>query len=103
MLVPDLYDFLMHFSFVRYVVDAMKAWNEAHATFTQTPRTSKYEALFSKKIISAKDPKVPGHEWSTLFHFLQVGLVQQTFKKEKKNDEDEEEKRTSVEPIFKLY
>eukprot|EP00268_Persea_americana_P041270 TRINITY_DN4109_c0_g1_i8.p1 TRINITY_DN4109_c0_g1~~TRINITY_DN4109_c0_g1_i8.p1 ORF type:complete len:294 (+),score=35.91 TRINITY_DN4109_c0_g1_i8:167-1048(+) len=27
-----------------YVVDAMKAWNEAHATFTQTPRTSKQTA-----------------------------------------------------------
>lgn len=85
MLVPNLCDFLMHFSFVRYVVDAMKAWNEAHATFTQTPRTSKYEAFFFlKKLFLLRILKSQGANGVPCSISYKWGLFNKHSKKKKK-------------------
>lgn len=33
----------MHFFYVRYVIDAMRIWNETQLTFSKTSKTSEYE------------------------------------------------------------
>lgn len=96
-------DFVMHLSFVRYVLDAMRAWNEAHSSFTKTLQTSMYETFFWKKDISTfyNGPNALLREWCTVFHFVQVGPIKQRFKRTEKKKK--EKSSGTAEPIVRLY